>query len=63
VFKVHNRRYAYDDMYDAAIPVCSDGEFAAAVNAVKDRGNPVEHAYSKAAPSVALRKACDKHIP
>jgi len=30
-------------------------------NAVKDRGKHVEHAYFKAASSVALRKACDKY--
>jgi uncharacterized LabA/DUF88 family protein len=43
--------------------VSGDGDFAAAVNAVKDRGKHVEHAYFKDAPSVALRKACDKYIP
>jgi uncharacterized LabA/DUF88 family protein len=42
--------------------VSGDGDFAATVNAVKDRGKHVEHAYFKAAPSVALRKACDKYI-
>ncbi|MCW3134323.1 MAG: NYN domain-containing protein [Methanophagales archaeon] len=56
-------KYAYDDTYDTAILVSGDGDFAAAVNAVKDRGKHVEHAYFKDAPSVALRKACDKYIP
>ena len=56
-------KYAYDDTYDTAILVSGDGDFVAAVNAVKDRGKHVEHAYFKAAPAVALRKACDKYIP
>jgi len=56
-------KYAYDDTYDTAILVSGDGDFAAAVNAVKDRGKHVEHAYFKDAPSVALRKAYDKYIP
>ena len=54
-------KYAYDDTYDTAILVSGDGDFAAAINAVKDRGKHVEHAYFKAASSVALRKACDKY--
>ncbi len=56
-------KYAYDDTYDTVILVSGDGDFAAAVNAVKDRGKHVEHAYFKDTPSVALRKACDKYIP
>jgi len=55
-------KYAYDDTYDTAILVSGDGDFAAAVNAVKDRGKHVEHAYFRV-PTVALRKACDKYIP
>ncbi len=49
-------KYAYDDLYDTAILVSGDGDFAAAVNAVKDRGKHVEHAYFKDAPSVCCIK-------
>lgn len=56
-------KYAYDDMYDTAILVSGDGDFAEAVEAVKDRGKHVEHAYFKGASTVALKKACDKYIP
>ena len=54
-------KYAYDDTYDTTILVSGDGDFVAAVNAVKDRGKHVEHAYFKGS-SMALRQACDEHI-
>ena len=56
-------KYAYDGTYDTAILVSGDGDFAKAVEAVKDRGKHVEHAYFKDAPTVALKRVCDKHIP
>ncbi|MGC9445218.1 MAG: NYN domain-containing protein [Candidatus Methanospirareceae archaeon] len=56
-------KYAYSDIYDVAIVVSGDGDFAEAVEAVKDLGKHVEHAYFKDAPTTALKIACDKHIP
>jgi uncharacterized LabA/DUF88 family protein len=56
-------KYAFDDTYDTAILVSDDGDFAEAVEAVKDLGKHVEHAYFKNAPTVALKRACDRHIP
>jgi uncharacterized LabA/DUF88 family protein len=56
-------KYAYDDIYDVAIVVSGDGDFAEAVEAVKDLGKHVEHAYFRNAPTTALKIACDKHIP
>jgi len=56
-------KYAYDDMYDTAILVSGDGDFAEAVEAVKERGKHVEHAYFKGAHTRALEKACDKYTP
>ena len=53
-------RYAYNNAYDTAILVSGDGDFATAVEAVKDLGKHVEVvAVGKA---FHLRTACDKFI-
>jgi uncharacterized LabA/DUF88 family protein len=56
-------KLAYDDVYDVAILVSGDGDFAYAVNAVKDTGKHVEVAYFEAAKLYYLRQAADKSIP
>lgn len=52
---------AYSNVYDTAILVSGDGDFAYAIEAVKDLGKHVEVAYFWAR-SFHLRKACDKFI-
>lgn len=52
-------RYAFDDLYDVAILVSGDGDFASAVQAVQDRGKHVENAISKSGQSRHLRQTCD----
>jgi uncharacterized LabA/DUF88 family protein len=55
-------RYAHNDAYDTAILVSGDGDFATAVEAVKDRGKHVEVATVKTGQSYHLRNACDRFI-
>jgi uncharacterized LabA/DUF88 family protein len=54
-------KYAIDQTYDTAILVSGDGDFKPAVDAVKDLGKHVEHAYF-AEGATALRKASDNFI-
>lgn len=54
-------KYAYSNNYDTAIVVTGDGDFAEAVQAVKDVGKHVEHAYFRDS-SDALKDASDKFI-
>lgn len=50
---------AYQDRYDTAILVSSDGDFAPVVNEVKRRGKRVEYVYfPRSAKSRALQQAC-----
>lgn len=56
-------KYAYNNQYDTAILVSGDGDFAEAIEAVRDLGKYVEHAYFDTAKTEALKKACNKHIP
>ena len=53
---------AYKNVYDTAILVSGDGDFAAAVNVVKDIGKHVENAYFWKGHSDELYKVCDKFI-
>jgi uncharacterized LabA/DUF88 family protein len=55
-------RYAYNDIYDIAILISSDGDFSEAVNAVKDLGRHVEYAHFSAGQSTLLMDCCDKSI-
>jgi uncharacterized LabA/DUF88 family protein len=54
-------RYAYNDAYDTAILVSGDGDFATAVEAVKDIGKHLE--VAAVGKSYHLRNVCDKFIP
>jgi uncharacterized LabA/DUF88 family protein len=53
-------RYAFSDIYDIAILISSDGDFAEAVNAVKDLGKHVEYAHFSTGKSKHLMDCCDK---
>lgn len=53
---------AWNNVYDTAILVSGDGDFAAAVKSVKDEGKHVENAYFRNSQSKALRDACDIEI-
>lgn len=55
-------KYAYNDLYDVAILISSDGDFAEAVNAVKDLGKHVEYVHFKSGQSRHLHDCCDKSI-
>jgi len=50
---------AYRDNYDTAIIVSGDGDFAYAVQAVKDRGKHVENACPRRGLATLLRDTCD----
>jgi uncharacterized LabA/DUF88 family protein len=53
-------KYAFSDIYDIAILISSDGDFAEAVNAVKDLGKHVEYAHFNTGKSKHLMDCCDK---
>ena len=53
-------KYAYNNIYDIAILISSDGDFAEAVNAVKDLGKHVEYAHFDTGKSKHLMDCCDK---
>lgn len=55
-------RYAYNDIYDIAILISSDGDFSEAVNALKDLGKHVEYAHFATGISKHLMDCCDRHI-
>lgn len=55
-------RYAYNDIYDVAILISSDGDFSEAVNAVKDLGKHVEYTHFETGISKHLIDCCDRHI-
>ena len=55
-------KYAFDDVYDTAILVSGDGDFAKAVSAVRDLGKHVEHAYFNTGQSIHLRDSCDVRV-
>jgi len=49
-------------LHDIAILISSDGDFAEAVNAVKDLGKHVEYAHFSTGTSKHLMDCCDKSI-
>ena len=55
-------KYAYNNSYDVAILISSDGDFSEAVNAVKDLGKHVEYAHFEYGKSKHLLACCDRHI-
>ena len=55
-------KYAYNNSYDVAILISSDGDFAEAVNAVKDLGKHVEYAHFESGQSKHLLACSDRHI-
>ena len=55
-------RLAHNNAYDTAILVSGDGDFADAVQAVKDMGKHVENACLKTGQSFHLKQACDRFI-
>jgi len=55
-------RYAYNNIYDDAILVSSDGDFSEVVNAVKELGRHVEYAHFASGISKHLMDCCDRHI-
>lgn len=55
-------RLAYSDSYDTAILVSADGDYADAVEGVKEQGKHVENAYFNRGSSYHLRKACDRFV-
>jgi uncharacterized LabA/DUF88 family protein len=55
--------FAAKDLYDTAVVVSADGDFAHAIQYVKDMGKHVEVAYLPQAKARRLRQVCDKFIP
>jgi len=53
---------AWKNVYDTAILVSGDGDFADAVEAVKELGKHIENAYTKKGLSQHLRQACDRLV-
>jgi uncharacterized LabA/DUF88 family protein len=51
---------AYKNIYDTAILVSGDGDFAGALEAIKELGKHAEVAYTSY--SYHLRQACDKYV-
>jgi uncharacterized LabA/DUF88 family protein len=55
-------KYAHSYTYDTAVLVTGDGDFATAVEAVKDLGKHVENAYFRSGRSQELQRVCDRFI-
>lgn len=55
--------YAVHDLYDVAILISGDGDFADVVQRVKDLGKHVEVAYPPGGKLYHLRQVCDRFIP
>ncbi len=54
-------RYAFNNIYDVAVLVSSDGDFSEAVNAVKELGKHVEYVHFAGGVSRHLIECCDRH--
>lgn len=54
--------FAAKNLYDVAILVSADGDFAAAIQHVKDMGKHVEVAYPRSAKIAHLKKVCDRFV-
>jgi len=55
-------RLAHNNAYDTAILVSGDGDFADAIQAVKDMGKHVENASLRTGESYHLKQTCDRFI-
>lgn len=53
---------AHRNVYDTAVLITGDGDFAYVVNAIKDLGKHVENAFLRTGRSKALADACDKFV-
>lgn len=54
--------FAYEDLYDAAVLVSGDGDFAPAVKRVQKLGKKVENAYFLVSRSSLLKQVCNKSV-
>ena len=54
--------FAYHNLYDIAILVSGDGDFASVIEKVKNQGKHVENAYFFSGRSFQLQKVCDRFI-
>ena len=55
-------KLAYNDAYDIAILVSSDGDFVPAIQAVKEKGKNVENIGFENKFSYHLQQTCDKFL-
>ena len=55
-------KLAYNDAYDTAILISSDGDFVPAIKAVKEKGKKVENIGFKNKFSWHLKQTCDRFI-
>ena len=55
-------KLAYNDSYDVAILISSDGDFVPAVHAVKERGKIVENVGFENKFSYHLQQTCNKFL-
>jgi len=54
--------FAYEDLYDTAILVSGDGDFAPAVKRIQKLGKKAENAYFLISRSSLLKKVCNSSI-
>src|SRR3989344_4379756 len=54
---------AYENIYDTAIIVSGDEDFAQIIKTIQNKGKKVGNAYFKKSSSQALRQVCDFSIP
>jgi uncharacterized LabA/DUF88 family protein len=54
--------FAYQDLYDVAIPISGDGDFAGVIKKVKNLGKHVENAYFFVNRSYHLQKVSDRFL-
>ena len=55
--------FAVRDLYDTAVLISADGDFADAIQHVKDMGKHVEVAYPRGGKLYHLRQVCDRFVP
>jgi len=55
-------KFAYNNAYDTAILVSTDGDFVPAINAVKEKGKRVENLGFQVKFSWHLRQKCDRFL-
>lgn len=54
--------FAYENLYDTAILVSGDGDFAPAIKRIQKLGKKAENAYFLTSRSSLLKQVCDKSI-